>query len=179
MTNIDDINSFDIKYDIIILSNVIEHIKDDFNTIELLFNLLSENGKLCISFPTDIFFDDDPRHFRTYSLDKFAEDLIILLKDVNIVKRYLPPTLMLMIVRFFFIKVGLILIKISKIFNFNKKNSLDNNIKLIYKNDKFINIIYFKIIVPVMKFILKFDFLISAYIPTAQGYIEIIKVSKK
>lgn len=173
--NIDNIDTLDIKFDIIILSNVIEHIKDDFSTICKLFKLLTECGKLCITFPTDVYFDDDPRHFRTYNVNKFAEDIFLNLKNVNIKKRYLPPTFMLISIRLFFIKIGNFLINIIS----NNNSILENKVSNKKISSHFIEYLYFKIVVPVLKFVLNIDFILSKYVPTSQGYIEIIKVANK
>lgn len=61
-----------LKFDIIIMLNVLEHIKDDFLAIKNTFKLLNKNGTIYIEVPAHQFlydsYDKQLCHFRRYSI---------------------------------------------------------------------------------------------------------------
>lgn len=112
-----------IKFDNIIMLNVLEHIKDDFLAIKNTFKLLNKNGTIYIEVPAHQFlydnYDKKLLHFRRYSI----VDLEKKLKKAGykiIKKQHLG----------FFCFIPFAIIKIiNKIF-FKNKNSIKNKIKI-------------------------------------------------
>jgi len=111
-----------IKFDNIIMLNVLEHIKDDFLAIRNSFKLLNKNGLIYIEVPAHQFlydsYDKQLCHFRRYSIS----DLEKKLKKVGyqiIKKQHLG----------FFCFIPFAMTKIvNKLFSKNK-SSVKNNIK--------------------------------------------------
>ena len=69
-----------IKFDNIIMLNVLEHIKDDFLAIRNTFKLLNKNGTIYIEVPAHQFlfdsYDKQLCHFRRYSIADLEKKLI-------------------------------------------------------------------------------------------------------
>lgn len=84
----------DLKFDLIIIINVLEHIKNDSITIENLINLLNKNGVLFIFVPAFQFLYNDldhlAGHIKRYRKSSMAE--IISKREVSILKlEYFNP----------------------------------------------------------------------------------------
>ena len=78
-----------IKFDNIIMLNVLEHIKDDFLAIKNTFKLLNKNGTVYIEVPAHQFlydnYDKQLLHFRRYSIVDLEKKLIK--AGYNIIKK--------------------------------------------------------------------------------------------
>lgn len=78
-----------IKFDNIIMLNVLEHIKDDFLAIKNTFKLLNKNGIIYIEVPAHQFlydnYDKQLLHFRRYSIVDLEKKLIK--AGYNIIKK--------------------------------------------------------------------------------------------
>lgn len=64
----------DIKFDIITLSHIIEHVEDDTRLVKDLTQKLSENGVILINIPINEVWED-PKHIRKYDI-KYMEHVI-------------------------------------------------------------------------------------------------------
>ena len=161
-----------VKYDIIIMSNVIEHIQDDIGFIVNIFNMLKPNGRISLSFPTNIEPDDDPRHYRVYDLLSFKSLIESKLQSCEVRVRYTPPAYLAQGIRKFIIKIGNLLYKIvqneKKLKPSEVATSLNKN-----AHPKIIRFAYFKIAIPFMMAFLWIDFFLSSISKTCQGYLEI------
>jgi SAM-dependent methyltransferase len=123
------------KYDLIILTDVIEHIKNDKKKIKELINTLKKNGYLFITAPAfQILFskkDEDLHHYRRYN--KSGLKKILPQKKVEIIK--------ISYFNFFLFPLIAFIILILKFFNVNFINKVEKSPPFI------INYILFKIFV--------------------------------
>jgi SAM-dependent methyltransferase len=166
-----DIYSIKEKFDFILLSNVIEHIKFDNHFLVYLFSLLNIGGSICLTFPTDKKPDNDPRHYRTYNLKKYSEDLLLLFPNSRISHRYLPPTYFLDSVRSVIILIGRTCLPSNKY-----AASVHNNEATNSSQSHFLTrILYLYLAIPIMKLLLRLDNILSYYFSSCQGFIEIKK----
>lgn len=127
------INSFkDNKYDLIILADVLEHIKNDKIEIKKIYKYLKKNGKILITVPAFPFLftkkDEVLKHFRRYRMKEIK----------NIFSKF--ETIKLTYFNFFlFIPISMILM-FTKIFNINFIDKVEK------KPTKFINPILYSIL---------------------------------
>jgi SAM-dependent methyltransferase len=133
-----------IKFDNIIMLNVLEHINDDFLAIKNTFKLLNKNGLIYIEVPAHQFlydnYDKQLFHFRRYSIANLEQKLVKAGYTI-IKKQHLG----------FFCFIPFAITKIiNKLFSKNK-NSIKNKIKisnnllvkfLFYIEEKFPNFYY-------------------------------------
>jgi SAM-dependent methyltransferase len=164
--NLENLNKF---FDIIILSNVIEHIECDLILLDHLYSKLKKGGSIFLTFPTDKLNDYDPRHFRTYNLDSFKEKIISRYPGSSIQSQYLPPTIFLIIIRLIIIKIGIFLSYL--VTNNNNVIKGDNS----ESHSFIIRFLYLRVCVPFLKLIYNFDFNIAKLMQTSQGFIKITK----
>lgn len=152
------------KFDIIVLSNVIEHIDRDLDLLRILNHYLNTNGKVMLTFPTLMDKDPNPLHFRTYDPFEFA-NLIERELSVDICRvRYLPPSRVLGFVRSCIIAVGQTL--------YQAKSS-DNKPTLKRKRPlNFLEVCYFSLVVPILLFFSKIDHWVCSLMASYQGFVE-------
>lgn len=131
------------KYDLVIVSDLIEHIKDDRKAITNIYNMLKPNGYAIITVPAFQFLwsqhDANNMHYRRYSL----EDLKRLISFVPLKISYISYY------NFFLFHIAVIVRLIKKMFNLDKTSNLELTTppsfinKLLYKTfyseSKYIN----------------------------------------
>jgi len=112
-----------IKFDNIIMLNVLEHIKDDFLAIKNTFKLLNKNGTIYIEVPAHQFlydnYDKQLFHFRRYSIEDLEKKLVKAGYKI-IKKQHLG----------FFCFVPFAITKIFNKLFFKNKSSVKNKIKV-------------------------------------------------
>lgn len=77
------VNSISGKFDLVICSEVLEHLKNDYSTVQKLSKLLKKNGKIVISVPSTNaplfkihlakYFDAKVGHLRRYSVNSLSD----------------------------------------------------------------------------------------------------------
>tara|TARA_B100001559_G_C16462806_1_gene604996 strand:- start:662 stop:1336 length:675 start_codon:yes stop_codon:yes gene_type:complete len=79
--HIDSLDKYKESFDTVVSLNVLEHIENDTEQIEYLYNLLADEGKLILYLPHSMKIwsrlDEDVNHFRRYT----KKDLVKKLKD--------------------------------------------------------------------------------------------------
>lgn len=108
------------KYDTILYMDVIEHIENDLNELNLACGKLTNNGKLIIVVPAFNFlfsdFDRDVGHYRRYEKKSFK--IYVKDKDLKIINLK------------YFDSLGFFILMLSKLLNFKGRNNAVIGIKL-------------------------------------------------
>lgn len=147
------------KFDLVIATDLIEHIKDDKIALNNIYNLLNDNGYAIITVPAFQFLwsqhDVNNMHYRRYSLKTLCE--LIKTNTFNIC--YLSYY------NFFLFLPALMVRIIKKILNFDKNSNLE-----LSTPPDFINKLFYKLFYTEAKFITK-----SKRFPFGLSLIAIIK----
>ena len=134
--------SVDKKFDLIIATDFIEHIKDDKIAINNIYNLLKPNGYAIITVPAFQFLwsmhDVNNIHYRRYEKD----NLIKLLKFVNLKIKYLSYYNFFLFIPAFGVRI------LKKIFDIDKESNMELSIP-----PSIVNKLMFKIFKSEYKFI--------------------------
>lgn len=164
------------QFDLIVLSNFIEHVKDDTALLKDLFLLLKPEGRLCMTYPTP-FSINDPSHFRTYTPKSITRLVLNTLKDPTILRsHYQSPCL----IGWFYSHILPVLLK--AILKRNRLpsshgGSFPSSQNKMGKTETFIQNIYHQFFVPLMIFAAPIDDCVGKWFE--YGYQGVILVKKK
>ena len=113
------ISSLNKKFDLVIASDLIEHIKDDQVIIKNIYDLLNPDGYAIITVPAFQFLwsqhDEEHMHYRRYNLDNLTE----LIRSANFKIEYISYYNFFLFIPAFIVRL------IKKVFNIDKKSNLE------------------------------------------------------
>jgi len=154
-------------FDLIILSNVIEHIGNDKEYIKNLSKLLNKDGMLILAFPTghmDRF--KNPLHFRSYNIADFKSWFELNLPGGRVVEAHPQPPFLMGFIYVYIFTLLLSIIPKGQIVNGEKDDAIkemNNNFSLCYK---ILRWLYHSFIVPGMIAFSRLD----SYLATKLNY---------
>ena len=138
-------------FDLIILSNVIEHIGNDKGYIKYLFKLLNKDGMLLLTFPTgymDRF--KNPLHFRSYNIADFKHWFELNLPGGRVVEAHPQPPFIMGFIYVYIFPLLISIIPKRPIVIYEKDDvvkEINTNLSLCYRTLRWI---YHSFIVPGM-----------------------------
>lgn len=156
-------------FDVIIMSNVIEHIEDDISFLKSLNRFAQDGTIVMLTFPTKYDLDYNPLHFRTYDLNNFRQNIVDNIEVEILKSRYLPPSFITGFFRKQLLLMGrrLMKTKIKRNSNAQQQTKIRRHSPLTY--------CYFKIAVPFLLFIAIIDKTIFCSFCRAQQGLIIFK----
>ncbi len=112
-------NNLEKKYDLVIVSDLLEHIEDDRIAITNIYNMLKPGGYAIITVPAFQFLwsqhDVNNMHFRRYCLDDLKRMISLVPLKINYISYY----------NFFLFHIAVIVRLVKKLFNLDKTSNLE------------------------------------------------------